>query len=173
MSDNDKELFEYFLEHNKFPDDNDNKKIKPTKKNISKNKKQLSIEEQREEFLKAISNLDCSNHPKRKIYTSNKVYKNRKGVIVPEDKLDLHGKTSTQALCEVKTFVENSVNRKLSIILIIHGKGYRSENNYSVLKDIVEYYFETEGSQYIKSYTDAPKELGGEGAKIVFLKIKN
>ena len=62
-------------------------------------------------------------------------------------------------------------NIKITPILIIHGKGFRSENGIAVLKDLVEYYIATEGKPYIKYSADAPINLGGSGAKIIYLDI--
>ena len=192
---NDRELFEFYLEHGYFPDDLKenlkNKKVKKNipisrgnKNNISKTEKYYNdcSEEDREMFLNAVKNLDCSNHIKNhynnctdKNYRDKNVrlkfkpnIKNAK----PEDILDLHGLTRERALNCVKKFIFDSKKNNLKVVLIIHGKGFRSENKISVLKDLVEYYIATEGKYYIKYSVEAPERLGGRGAKLIYLHNK-
>ena len=90
---------------------------------------------------------------------------------IPKDRLDLHGLTSERALIEIKHFIYECKKNKISPILIIHGKGFGSENRIPVLKNLVEYYLVTEGKNHIKYYSDAPINLGGSGAKIIYLDI--
>ncbi len=66
--------------------------------------------------------------------------------------------------------LENSVKSGYSQVLVIHGKGYHSDGGIAVLKDMVECYVRLEGREYIKNMIEAPKEHGGSGAKIFFLK---
>ena len=40
-----------------------------------------------------------------------------------------------------------------------------------LLKNLVEYYLATEGKNHIKYFSDAPINLGGSGAKIIYLDI--
>ncbi len=53
---------------------------------------------------------------------------------------------------------------------VIHGKGYHSDGGIAVLKDMVECYVRLQGREYINSMIEAPKEHGGSGAKVLFLK---
>ena len=85
----------------------------------------------------------------------------------------MHGCTREIALHRIRKFILESKKNKLSPVLIIHGKGFRSENGIPVLKDLVEYYIATEGKHYIKYSSDAPSNLGGSGAKIIYLHINN
>lgn len=187
----DKELFEFYLEHGYFPeeinlknnskDDLKNQKINRVNKNINRNKNNSKkqndynennySEEDREMFLNYIKNLDCSNHIKN-TYNDKKVYSKFKPNIKnakPQDSLDLHGLTRERALQSIKKFIFESKKNNLKIVLIIHGKGFRSENKIGVLKDLVEYYIATEGKYYIKYSTEAPARLGGSGAKLIYL----
>ena len=81
----------------------------------------------------------------------------------------MHGLTRERALQSIKKFIFESKRNNLKIVLIIHGKGFRSENKIGVLKDLVEYYIATEGKYYIKYSTEAPARLGGSGAKLIYL----
>ncbi len=182
-------LFEFYLEYGHFPDDFYNKR-EDIKKEFNKTKidkennlnKEIQInskeelaytKEDEEMFLSAIENLDCTNHSKKSIHdrkVNTKFKPNIKNAI-PKDRLDLHGLTSERALIEIKHFIYECKKNKISPILIIHGKGFGSENRIPVLKNLVEYYLVTEGKNHIKYYSDAPINLGGSGAKIIYLDI--
>ena len=181
----DKELFEFYLEHGYFPEEINlknnskenfkNQKINRANKNNFKKQNDYNennySEEDEEMFLNHIKNLDCSNHIKN-TYNDKKVYSKFKPNIKnakPQDSLDLHGLTRERALQSIKKFIFESKKNNLKIVLIIHGKGFRSENKIGVLKDLVEYYIATEGKYYIKYSTEAPARLGGSGAKLIYL----
>lgn len=186
----DKRLFEFYLEHGYFPDDfkyskennnlikdNKTKYFYSKKKSYNKfsNEKDLKAytKEDEEMFLWAVKNLNCTNHHKKfiDINKNNTKYKPNIKNSNPKDILDLHGFTREIALNKIRKFIMMSKKYKLSPILIIHGKGFRSENGIAVLKDLVEYYIATEGKYYIEYSSDAPPKLGGTGAKIIYLKI--
>lgn len=187
--DEERRLFEFYLDHGYIPDEF-NKKKEDIKKEFNKNKidkennlnKEIQIDskeelaytkEDEEMFLSAIENLDCTNHSKKSIHDRkvNTKFKPNIKNAVPKDRLDLHGLTSERALIEIKHFIYECKKNKISPILIIHGKGFGSENRIPVLKNLVEYYLATEGKNYIKYYSDAPINLGGSGAKIIYLDI--
>lgn len=185
----DKELFEFYLEHGYFPEDLNlnnkfQKKLKENSKNQKVNQNKNNVknkndydkdnnysEKDKEIFLNAIKNLDCSNHIKNTNNIEKKYSKFKPNLknVIPQDTLDLHGLTHERALHSVKKFIFEAKRNKLKVILIIHGKGFRSENKISVLKDLVEYYIATEGKYYIKYSTEAPARLGGGGAKLIYL----
>ena len=137
---------------------------------INELKKAVNLKD-KEIFLNAIKNLDCSNHIKNTNSIEKKYSKFKPNLknVIPQDTLDLHGLTRERALHSVKKFIFEAKRNKLKVILIIHGKGFRSENKISVLKDLVEYYIATEGKYYIKYSTEAPARLGGGGAKLIYL----
>ena len=186
----DRELFEFYLEHGYFPEDlksnsknnlkknlKDNSKNK-IKKNINHNKNSIKrdndnycSEEDKEMFLNVIKNLDCSNHIKNLTETKKNYSKFKPNIktVKPQDSLDLHGLTRERALQSIKKFIFEAKKNNLKVVLIIHGKGFRSENKIAVLKDLVEYYIATEGKYYIKYSVEAPARLGGSGAKLIYL----
>lgn len=170
-------LFEFYLKHGYFPDDKKKENIKKSENTKNYNdeyaKKEAYTKEDEEMFLSAIENLDCTNHSKKSLYERkiNTKFKPNIKNAVPKDRLDLHGLTSDRALIEVKQFIYECKKNKISPILIIHGKGFGSENRIPVLKNLVEYYLATEGKNHIKYFSDAPINLGGSGAKIIYLDI--
>lgn len=179
-SEEDKRLFLFYLEHGYFPDEKNtehnskkyvNKKNKEYKKYL---KEELAYTKEDEDmFLNAVKNLDCTNHSKKYIYDRkiNTKFKPNIKNVIPKDRIDLHGFTSEAALIEIKSFIYGCMKNKLSPVLIIHGKGFGSENKIPVLKNLVEYYLATDGKNYIRYSSDAPIHLGGSGAKIVYLNI--
>ena len=196
MSDkyDDEKLFKFFVEHGYLPPDYEktygesktnkaNKKentsnhsikikYKENKENLQDNNKEYIItEEDRLLFINTVENLDCSNHSKKELPKNNIKFKPKLKNAVPKERIDLHGLTADRALIEVKHFIGECRKNKLSPILIIHGKGFGSENKIPVLKNTVEYYIATEGKPYIKYAADAPRELGGSGAKLIYLNL--
>lgn len=198
MSDkyDDERLFKFFVEHGYLPPDYKNSKElnkenrtlnnkkentsnnsikirdKEYKENLQDNNKEYIItEEEKLLFINAVKNLDCSNHSKKELPKKNIKFKPNIKNANPKEKIDLHGLTADRALIEVKHFIGECKKNKISPILIIHGKGFGSENKIPVLKNIVEYYIATEGKPYIKYASDAPRELGGSGAKIIYLNL--
>ncbi|AFR69717.1 Smr/MutS family protein [Brachyspira pilosicoli] len=194
MSDkyDDERLFKFFVEHGYFPRDYEENKVlkkdietsnKNTLNHSAKNEEHKETlkdnitnnytvsEEERLLFINAIKNLDCSNHSKKELPKKNIKFKPKVKNAVPKERIDLHGLTADRALIEVKHFIGECKKNKISPILIIHGKGFGSENKIPVLKNTVEYYIATEGKPYIKYASDAPRELGGSGAKLIYLNL--
>ena len=198
MSDkyDDEKLFKFFVEYGYLPPDYKNSKTlnkenrtlnnkkentsnhsikirdKEYKENLQDNNREYIItEEEKLLFINAVKNLDCSNHSKKELPKKNIKFKPNIKNANPKEKIDLHGLTADRALIEVKHFIGECKKNKISPILIIHGKGFGSENKIPVLKNIVEYYIATEGKPYIKYADDAPRELGGSGAKIIYLNL--
>ena len=90
--------------------------------------------------------------------------------VKPQAELDLHGKTSGEALTRLKSFIESSRRMGFACVLIIVGKGLHSEGGISILRSIVETWFNGEGKTQISKYENAPPKLGGSGAIQVWLK---
>ena len=55
----------------------------------------------------------------------------------PQDTLDLHGLTSSEAETELKKFLSESRNRGYTKVCVIHGKGIHS-NGESILNKVVD-----------------------------------
>ena len=194
MSDkyDDEKLFKFYIEHGYFPRDYEESKVlkkesetsnKNTLNHSAKNEEYKEItkdnitdnytvsEEEKLLFINAVKNLDCTNHSKKELPKKNLKFKPKLKNVIPKERIDLHGLTADRALIEVKHFIGECQKNKISPILIIHGKGFGSENKIPVLKNIVEYYIATEGKPYIKYADDAPRELGGSGAKLIYLNL--
>jgi len=95
----------------------------------------------------------------------------KKKPINPQAELDLHGKTSGEALIRLRSFIEGSRRKGLMCVLIIIGKGKRSEEGRPVLRPLVKTWLKGEGAKQISKYKNAPAKYGGSGAITVWLKL--
>lgn len=193
----DRALFEYYLEHGYFPLDiettNKNNAFNHKNSNLSNNIKKrdfhktqekepkISVESSADDeklFLDAINNLNLSSYNKDNIDSNNKTERSKKKVkphklsISDKYKLDLHGLTREPALHELDGFVKKAYNQGVRYILIVHGQGYGSKGGIAVLKDLVELYVTTEGSEYVDHSFLAPAPLGADGARVICLREK-
>jgi len=76
-------------------------------------------------------------------------------------KLDVRGKRGDEALYEVKEFIETAHMLQIQKVEILHGKGY------GILRKLIRDYVVTTG--FVKSCSDAPIDLGGDGITIITL----
>lgn len=85
-----------------------------------------------------------------------------------ESTIDLHYMTCSEAISTLDSFIKSCYNKKMSKILVIHGKGLHSENNDSILKKTVLEYLNKNPLVYKVWFTKLNK--GGAGASEVILK---
>lgn len=81
--------------------------------------------------------------------------------------LDLHGFTAEQARAEVEFFLKESRRLGLRKVLIIHGKGYHSEGQPVLKKEVFRL---LEKNPLTGSFGPADRKEGGSGAVWVLLK---
>ena len=92
----------------------------------------------------------------------------RRGHWVVQDELDLHGMNRVQAAHAVAEFLRHCSVRHLRCVRIVHGKGLRSRNRESVLKDKVRKWLSVRDE--VLAFCQAPAADGGAGALLVLLK---
>jgi DNA-nicking Smr family endonuclease len=93
-------------------------------------------------------------------------------------KIDLHGYTIQESFEKIKKIIENCYEKDLRNILIITGKGLRSnvkENPYlsedlSLLKYAIPNFIKDNFSEIINSMEEPDQSLGGSGAFLLKLK---
>ena len=91
----------------------------------------------------------------------------RQGIIRPEASLDLHGCGQQQALAYLQSFLDQALAGKLRMLLIIHGQGYRSQQD-AVLKPLVQRWL---GQQpQVLAWCPAQPRDGAAGATYVYLR---
>lgn len=81
--------------------------------------------------------------------------------------LDLHGFTAAEAEREVLDFLKTSKKMGLRKVLIIHGKGYHSEGQPVLKKEVLRL---LEKSSVAGEFGTADRKEGGSGAVWVLLK---
>lgn len=84
--------------------------------------------------------------------------------------LDLHGLTREEALESLENFIAAAHRRDQKAVLVITGKGNNSPGE-PVLQAAVLSWLRERGKGMVAEFTPAPRELGGSGAIVVFLKM--
>lgn len=101
----------------------------------------------------------------------NRLRQVRRGGIRIDLQLDLHGLTRDEAIENLERFVKGAYNRGQKGVLVITGKGNNSPGE-PVLKAAVAAWLRDPGKGMVAEFVLAPKEMGGSGAYVVFLKEK-
>ena len=101
----------------------------------------------------------------------NIIRKLNRGQYTFESTLDLHGLTRFEADESLEQFIAESLRHSLSCVLIIHGKGYRSKDGQSVLKQFTHQWLKEVAA--VKAFCSAQPRHGGSGAVYVLLKTSN
>jgi len=83
--------------------------------------------------------------------------------------LDLHGLTREEALESLDHFIVSAHRRQQKAVLVITGKGNNSPGE-PVLQGAVISWLRERGKGIVAEFAPAPRELGGRGALVVFLK---
>ena len=95
------------------------------------------------------------------------IKKLRNGEYPEADYIDLHGKTIEQAYEQVMKFIDFAKKREYRTVLIIHGKGERS-NPKALMKSHVAHWLKQLPD--VLAFHSAPEWKGGCGAVYVILK---
>jgi len=80
--------------------------------------------------------------------------------------IDLHGQKIEEACQSLSKFIHYHGNERF--IQIIHGKGYNSDQNLSILKSHVVHYLKQHPQ--VLAFCSCPQKMGGTGAVFVYLK---
>ncbi|MFV0321486.1 MAG: Smr/MutS family protein [Alphaproteobacteria bacterium] len=95
----------------------------------------------------------------------------RKGHLNFDGRIDLHGFTAEQAWNALRNFILASANMNRRCVLIITGKGWKSENGIGVLRSNVPKWLNSpELHPYILGFSRAQDRDGGDGAFYVMLR---
>ncbi|GJL80919.1 MAG: DNA endonuclease SmrA [marine bacterium B5-7] len=92
----------------------------------------------------------------------------RRGELRPQRTLDLHGYSRDRAQRMLESFLCHCVSNGHRQVLIIHGKGRRSEQQISVLKQMTRAILTT--TDTVLAFAPAQPGDGGDGAVYVYLK---
>lgn len=148
------------------------------KKTVSDKKMKASGNDQEEDnklFLSSLAGMDVTFRdeypdlePLRPVAT-NRMRQVKNGSIRIDLELDLHGLTRDEALTSLARFVSGAYNRGQKAILVITGKGNNSPVE-PVLHGAVASWLREAGKNMVAEFAPAPRNMGGSGAFVVFLK---
>ena len=80
--------------------------------------------------------------------------------------IDLHGQTIKEACRSLSNFIHYHQNE--NFIHVIHGKGFHSEQDVSIMKSQVVHYLKQHPQ--VLAFSSCPQNSGGTGAVFVYLK---
>ncbi len=102
---------------------------------------------------------------------SSRMRQFKRGTIRLSGELDLHGFLRDEALTKLEHFVSSAYARGREAVLVITGKGINSPDG-PVLQGAVAAWLREQGKRMVAEFATAPRDLGGSGAFIVFLRKK-
>jgi DNA-nicking Smr family endonuclease len=101
--------------------------------------------------------------------SGNRLKQLKRGVISVDYQLDLHGLTRVEALTELPRFLRTARAKGQTAVLVITGKGNNSTAE-PVLQQAVAAWLRDAGRESVVEFAPAPREMGGSGAFVVFLR---
>jgi len=101
--------------------------------------------------------------------SGNRLKQLKRGIITVDHQLDLHGLTRDEALAELPLFLRSARLKGQTAALVITGKGNNSPAE-PVLQQAVSAWLRDAGRDLVVEFAPAPREMGGSGAFVVFLR---
>ena len=101
--------------------------------------------------------------------SGNRLRQVKRGVVSVGHQLDLHGLTREEALAALPGFLHSARKRGQKAVLVITGKGNHSAEE-PVLHQAVASWLRDAGRETVLEFAPAPREMGGSGAYVVFLR---
>ncbi|HMN03470.1 MULTISPECIES: Smr/MutS family protein [Geobacter] len=93
----------------------------------------------------------------------------KNGQIRIDLELDLHGLTREEAVASLERFIAGAHRRGQKAVLVITGKGNNSSGE-PVLQGAVLSWLRERGKGMVAEFAPAPRDMGGSGAVVVFLR---
>jgi len=103
------------------------------------------------------------------LLSGNRLRQVKLGIVTVNHQLDLHGLTREEALEALPRFLRNAVQKGQKAVLVITGKGNHSPEA-PVLHQAVASWLRDAGRALVLEFAPAPREMGGSGAYVVFLR---
>ena len=101
--------------------------------------------------------------------SGNRLRQVKRGIIAVSHQLDLHGLTREEALAALPRFLDTARRKGQKAALVITGKGINSTGE-PVLQQAIASWLRDAGRGMVLEFAPAPRELGGGGAYVVFLR---
>ncbi|MEI8236269.1 MAG: Smr/MutS family protein [Methylococcaceae bacterium] len=102
---------------------------------------------------------------------NNVLKKLRRGYFGVDAEIDLHGLTGYDAKRQLLHFLHSSVQDGCRCVHIVHGKGYRSQDNLPVIKNELNQWLRQH--QDVQAFCSASPKDGGTGAVFVLLRLSD
>lgn len=137
-------------------------------------------EQSRQLFVQEISRLkldirfedSVSENDELQPLPNNRLRQVKRGIVSVDYQLDLHGLTREEALLALPRFLMTARQKGQKAVLVITGKGNHSVEE-PVLNQAVASWLRDAGRDLIAEYAPAPREMGGSGAYVVFLRTSS
>jgi DNA-nicking Smr family endonuclease len=94
----------------------------------------------------------------------------KQGRLTPDASLDLHGLQRQQVPEKITHFLQDAAYQGWQTLLIVTGRGLHSCDGEPVLRNEAERFLAAQGKPLVAEWGRAPRQYGGEGALVVFLK---
>lgn len=101
--------------------------------------------------------------------SGNRLRQVKRGIVSVDHQLDLHGLTREEALEALPVFLHSAQRKGQKAVLVITGKGNHS-SEVPVLHQAVASWLRDTGRAVVVEFAPAPREMGGSGAYVVFLR---
>ena len=129
----------------------------------NKSKDNLKVKDIKRNFLK--QDYQINKRMKLKL---------KRGLIRPETKIDLHGKTLSEAKKLLSHFIKSSINNNIRCILVITGKKKTLNGSKGLIRENLPLWLkENELFNYILFHCYAVKKDGDDGARYILLRKKD
>ncbi|HXE95010.1 MAG TPA: Smr/MutS family protein [Dongiaceae bacterium] len=148
----------------------------PLQKTAQKEREELVVVEEGA-FLEEIGRLKLDTKFKDSVpdegelqpLTGNRLRQVKRGIVSIDYQLDLHGLTREEALEALPRFLHAAQKKGQKAVLVITGKGNNSPEE-PVLNQAVASWLRNAGRAMVLEFAPAPREMGGSGAYVVFLR---
>ena len=110
---------------------------------------------------------EADEQPRRS--QSGRMRQLKRGTIQVREELDLHGDIREVALVKLERFIAGAFGRGQKAVLVITGKDINSPEG-PVLQGAVAAWLRENGKGLVAEFAPAPRDRGGSGAFVVFLK---
>ncbi len=101
--------------------------------------------------------------------SSSRLRQLKRGTLSVSRELDLHGFMRDEAVKKLEQFISEAYSRGQQAVLVITGKGLNSPEG-PVLQGAVAAWLRDRGKRMVAEFAPAPRDLGGSGAFVVFLR---
>lgn len=131
-------------------------------------------------FLQAMKNMgphfqtiarDRDEEKTEQRSSSSRMRQLKRGTVHISQELDLHGYVKDEALKRLEHFIAAAYSQAREAVLVITGKGTNSPEG-PVLQGAVDAWLRGKGKGMVAEFSPAPRDKGGSGAVVVFLKKK-